>query len=210
MDWRRRTEVGPAPRAATVVTDRPAQAVEGAAPGMAALLDGVSQDRTHAVLDLGPATDASLRVYSRFARWVRFADLFGGGWSHAQASGVTLLNAVPPQPGHPYDLVFAWDVLDRLSTEERTTLVKRLAELTAPGARLHLVVRAADHAPANPLRFSLVGTDRMRFEPTATTTLPRVGLLPAHVAHLLAPFHVQHAFTLKTGLREYVAVRAAT
>jgi hypothetical protein len=183
------------------------EAVEGAAPGITALLDGLREDRTHAVLDLGPAADASLHLYSRYARWIRFVDLFGGGWSQAAGAGSTLTSALPAQPARPYDLVFAWDALDRLSAEERQRLVKRLAEVTAPGARLHLVVRAADHAPATPLRFTLLDTARVRFEATSPTRLPRAGLLPAQVATLLMPFQVKHAFTLKTGLREYVAVR---
>jgi hypothetical protein len=206
VDWLRRTERPQTP-VAPVPGEAVTEAVEGAAPGVAALLDGVSEDRTHAVLDLGPAAESSLRVYSRYARWVRFVDLLGGGWPQTQEAGTVLLSAVPPQPERPYDLVFAWDILDRLSAEERARLVERLAELTAPGARLHVVVRASDQAPGRPLRFSVLDVDRIRFEPTSAASLPRTGLLPAEVITLLAPFHVVRAFTLKTGLREYVAVR---
>jgi hypothetical protein len=47
----------------------------------------------------------------------------------------------------------------------------------------------------------------MRCEATgpARSTPPR--LLPAQVERVLAPFKVVRAFTLKGGLREYVAVR---
>lgn len=206
MDWRRRTERAPpidVPPAAVPPPDH----IEGAAPGLAALLQGVSEDRSHAALDLGPATDASLRLYSRFARWIQFADLLGEAWPQARGSGPELLKTVLPQPGRLYDLVFAWDILDRLFPDDRPHLVEWLADSTAPDARLHAVVRASEHAIMTPVRFTLLDVDRIRYESTGTARLPPSRLLPADVAKALAPFQVVHAFTLKTGFREYVAVR---
>ena len=63
-------------------------------------------------------------------------------------------------------------MLDRLFPEDRPRLVARLAELTAPGSRLHLVARA-DEAMARPLRFTLVDVNRIRFEPRVAAPLPR-------------------------------------
>ena len=81
------------------------------APGTVALFEGVSGDRDHAVLDLGPASDQSLHAYGRVARWIRFADLLGEAWwpqAEAPTAGLQL-----PQLDRPYDLVFAWDILKR-------------------------------------------------------------------------------------------------
>jgi hypothetical protein len=172
---------------------------------LAAVLDRVSEDRSHAVLDLGPAADSSLRVYSRFARWVRFADLLGGpvppgGWAAA-------LNALPSHPERPYDLVFAWNVLDRVDPAERPILVKRLTDITAPDARLYVAVEASEHGESHPLRFALLDVDRMRYEPTGPMRPTWPQLRPAEVERLLIPFKVVRAFTSKVGLREYVAVR---
>ncbi len=180
---------------------------EGAAPGVAALLDGVKEDRSHSVLDLGPAVERNLRLYARFARWVRFADLLGeGGWARAGGSAAELTRFLPAQPEHPYDLIFAWDIVDRLFPEHRLTLVARLAELTAPRARLHLVVRS-EEASARALRFTLLDLNRIRFEPLPMPPTPRPRLLPADVTKALAPFKVLHAYTLRSGMREYVAMR---
>jgi hypothetical protein len=178
---------------------------EGAAPGVAELLEGLSEDRGHAVLDLGPATDQSLRVYGRFARWIRFADLLGEAWwpqAEGSAGGLQL-----PQLDRPYDLVFAWDILDRLFPDDRPHLVRWLAEITAPGARVHVVVRASEDAIACPLRFTLVDIGHIRYEPAGTARLPLSRLLPAEVAKVLMPLQVVRAFTLRNGLREYVALR---
>jgi hypothetical protein len=97
--------------------------------------------------------------------------------------------------------------MDRLDTEGRKRLIDRLTEISATDARLHLMVEAAEKAVTVPLRYTLLDVDRMRCEATgpARSTPPR--LLPAQVERVLAPFKVVRAFTLKGGLREYVAVR---
>ena len=172
------------------------------------MLKGFSEDRTHAALDLGPATDQSLRVYGRFARWIRFADLLGDAWPQAGGATPTLLHSSLPRSERPYDLVFAWDILDRLLRDDLPHLVQWLADSTVAQARLHLLVRASEHALMTPVRFTLLGVDRIRYEPTGSARLPPSRLLPADVARVLAPFHVAHAFTLKTGFREYVAIRS--
>src|SRR5688572_24261652 len=139
-------------------------AIEGAAPGTAALFRGLAEDRSHAVLDLGAATDQSLHVYGRFARWIHFADLLGEPWSHHQSAGGLQL----PRLDRTFDLVFAWDILDRLYSEARARLVQWLSEVTAPKARLHVVVRGSEEDIARPLRFTLLDIGRIRCEPAGT------------------------------------------
>ncbi|CAN5784929.1 hypothetical protein BH23GEM9_BH23GEM9_29210 [soil metagenome] len=208
MSWLRRAgRPSPEPAAQPDEESLP-DATEAAAPGVASLFEGVSEDRSHAVLDLGAATPSSLGVYSRFARQIRFADLTGQldsqqGWR----SAAEVLDAIPYQPGHPYDLIFAWDVLDRLLPEYHAPVVARLAEVTGPAARLHVVARAFEAATTQPLRFALLDTNRMRHEAAGAPVPTQPLLLPARIAQLLAPFRVVHGFTLKGGLREYVAIR---
>jgi hypothetical protein len=207
VNWLRR--IGrPPPADAAAPAEAEEEPVEGSAPGVAALLKGVSEDRSHAVIDLGPASGQSLSVYGRYARWVRFADLLGEAWQpRDQGSVADLLKTIGPHPERPYDIVFAWDILDRLFASDRPRLVEWLADVAAPDVRLHVLVRASEAAPMQPLRFTLLDVDRIRFEPTSPARLPPSRLLPADVTRLLAPLQVAHAFSLKTGFREYVAVR---
>jgi hypothetical protein len=207
VDWLRRIgHSGPEAPAVRAPAEPVPAPVEGAAPGVAALLKGVGEDRSHAVLDLGPAAEQSLRVYGRFARWVRFADVLNDtGWPQAHTAGP--LRTALPRPARPYDLVFAWDILDRLFAEDRPRLMEWLADVIAPDTRLHMVMRASEDVPMRPLRFTLLDVGRIRYQPTGTSQLPPSRLMPADVARLLAPFHVVNAFTLRIGLREYVAAR---
>lgn len=201
MAWPRRPDHPPADARASPPAR--AEPVEGAAPGIAALFQGIAEDRTHAVLDLGAASAQSLRVYSRFARWVHFADVLGETWSHQHSDGELHL----PRLDRPYDLVLGWDILDRMFPEAGARVVQWLANSTASGARVHVIVRASEDAIARPLRFTLVDIGRIRYEIAGTARLPLARLLPADVHKVLAPLQIQHAFTLKSGLREYLAVR---
>jgi len=183
----------------------PRPPVERAAPGVAALFAGLGPGEGHSVLDLGPAAESHLRLYCGFARQIRFADLL----PHPPkgAALVSALKALPPNPRLPYDLVLAWNLLDRLDLEERSLLIERLAEITAPDARLYIVVDASGEPTTQPLRYTLLDVDRITQRAVGRPEPAQRQLLPAQVERLLAPFEVVHAFTLRLGLREYVAVK---
>lgn len=175
-------------------------------PGVAALLSDIRWDRGHAVLDLGSATGSSLDVYQEFAERIRFADLLTDREREPFGSA---LDRLVSRPDPPYDLVFAWDALDRLRPRERGRFVEAVEEITTPDARLHLVVDATERRGRRQPRhrYGLIGVDRVQCEPAGSTTPERDPLLPAQVEDLLAPFQVVRGFTLRGGLREYVAAR---
>ena len=176
-------------------------AVERPSPGIAALLEGVSEDRTHSLLDLGRPASPTLEVYSRFARWMRFSGILG-----ARTCDMSELEKLHQGHEPPYDLVFAWDVLDRVPPERRRGLMQRLAEVSAPRARLYILVNASERADTRPMRFSMVDVGRMRYEPSGPPGPAAQRLQPGEVERVLMPFRVTRGFTLRPSFREYVAV----
>lgn len=179
--------------------------VERAAPGIAALFEGLGRDGSHAVLDLGEAVESHLRLFSGFARQIRFAGLVpepprGAAWSAA-------LRALPPNPQQPYDIVLAWNLLDRVGPQARPALVDRLDELTSTWARLHLVLDTSGAATTHPLRFTLLDLDHLSHQASGPTEPAPEPILPAPLERLLTPFEVVRAFTLRDGFREYVAAK---
>jgi hypothetical protein len=204
VDWLRRGRREPSQDATEANEETPSR-VERASPGVAALFESVGEGGDHAVLDFGPAVGGNLRVYSRFARRVRFADLLtappaGTSWEAA-------LGDLPSFPNQRYDLVFAWNVLDRIAPEQRHLFVERLVDLTAPNTRLYVVVDTTGDRSTRPLRFNLIGEDRVSQEPTGPPIPAWPQILPAEMERLLEPFRVTQAFVLRLGMREYVAVR---
>jgi len=179
--------------------------VERPAPGIAALFADLREDGSHRVLDLGAATGSSFRIYSRFARRIRFADLLeaplrGERWTEA-------LRLLPEAVGEPFDLVLAWNLLDRVPPELRLPVVERLTRITGPGARLYILADTSRKPIYQPFRFTLLGTDRVGQQAMGDPGPAGPGLLPADVTRIIAPFDVVHAFTLRDGYREYVSVR---
>lgn len=177
------------------------KAIDRPSPGIAALLGGVSADRTHCVLDLANGTKSALEVYRRFARWVRFAGILDGSVCDTRA-----LAHRPGKTDPPYDLVLAWDVLDRVPPDERPLVVQQLTEVSAPNARLYVLTSAPDKAVFQPIRFSVLDVGLMRCEPLGPLGPAKEPLLPAEVERLLMPFQVITGFTLRPGFREYVSV----
>jgi hypothetical protein len=180
--------------------------VERSAPGIAALFSNVEADGSHAVLDLGPAAESSFRLYSRFARRIRFAGILeaplrGETWTEA-------LRLLPENVETPFDLVLVWNLLDRVPPELRSPVVARLAGITVQGARLYVLVDASGESTSHSLRFILAGLDRVCQQSLGDPYPTVPPLLPAELKRLLEPFRVVQAFTLKGGFREYVAVRS--
>jgi hypothetical protein len=180
--------------------------LESAAPGVAALLADIPEDGSRSVLDLGAAAGPSLETYVRHARHVMFADVLGdSGWAGSADPRDALLRTIERRTDRAYDLILGWDTLDRLLPEDRPRLVEWLAAVAAAHARLHVVVRGGESLD-RPLAFRLHGSDRIRYQPVPGS-LPGGRIFPAEVARLLLPFRVIHAYTLRSGLREYVALR---
>jgi hypothetical protein len=193
---------GPGPEGSE---DSDSNLVVRAAPGVAAMFTGLKEDRSRAVLDLGPGNGSHLRLYARFARWVRFVDLLTDA-PHGKALRAAL-EAVPPNPQRSYDLVLCWDLFDRLRPGERPLLVERLVQLTAQNARLFLIVDVSGETTAPPLRFTLLGPDRVCEEPWGRPRRTQLPILPEEVGPLLTPFEVVYALTPNPRVREYVAMK---
>ena len=157
------------------------------------------------MLDLGPAQGAQLRLLGRFGRTVRFAGLIPR--TVGQPGWLDELRSLPAHPARPYDVVLLWDLLDRLPPPERPAVLERIAEITARGARLYAVIDASGAPTTRPQRFAIADTGHVTQTPSGPAEPASEPLLPAHVERALAPFEVVHAFTLRSGLREYVGVK---
>jgi hypothetical protein len=117
------------------------------------------------------------------------------------------LRALPPNVGFPYDVVLAWDLLNLLDSDERAAAMTHLADITATRARLHVVVDGTGAATTQPLAFTLLEPGRIAERATGPREPVSHPLLPAQVERALAPFDVVRAFVLRTGVREYVAMK---
>ncbi len=173
-------------------------------PGLAAFFERITPDRGRKVLDLGNGDGASLAVYARYARWVRFADILAEATTPDWG---TSIDNIPRPPHGAYDVILIWDILDRLSPADRGGFIGRLSRICAPDALMHAIVESSDEAGGDLLHFSLPGPDRLHFVRSGRPRPAHAPMKPAEVKGVLKPFHLLRAFSTRTGLREYVAVR---
>lgn len=179
--------------------------VERSSPALAVLFDRMHPDGRHSVLDLGVAGNRQLRLLGQFARRIRFAGLLP---EPPRGEALTeALETLSPAPDHPYDVVLAWDIFDRLDADERQEVMERIRSTTVRGARLYAMVESSGAVTSRPVRLALVDLDRISQQPVGPVEPANPQLLPAHVERLLDPFEVINAFSLRIGLREYVAVK---
>lgn len=173
-------------------------------PALEALFEALHADGRHCVLDLGVADGGRLRLLGRFARRIRFAGLLPRpdvrDWGAA-------LESLPSHPHQPYDVVLAWDLLDRVPPTLLRDAVGRLAEITASAARLYAVVGSTGSSTTRPTSFTLSALDQVSEVVVGPPAPAREPLLPAHVERVLAPFELVRAFTLRSGKREYLALK---
>jgi len=175
---------------------------ERSSPGLAKLFDLLRDDGSHSLLDLGSAGGRQLRLYGRYARQVRFAGMLP---YETGADGARDDERLPDNPHAPYDVVLAWDLLDRLAPDERGVFMQRLAAVTAVGARMYNLVDASVPSAKPAVRYAITEIGRVSEEPVGPPVATGPRLLPAEVERVLHPFRVLHAFSLRSGFREYVS-----
>lgn len=179
-------------------------------PGLGDMLAGLPDDRSSRLLDLGPLVVANYEAYLRHALRIRFAHV----WRDALPTPgpgidprVDPARAVPHDDRTaPYDVVLAWDVLDCLDPEGAVSMVRRVASVCRPRARLHALFTGTGTRPTRPTRYAITGPGRVRPLDGDSRTVPATGLPPAEVERRLAPFAVEHSCVLRHGSREIVAV----
>ena len=181
-------------------------------PGFEEALRGIPDDWSCKVLDLGPSVADNVEFVSSFASYLQIidaidrtpsgSDLEGGGFGRLSA-----LQALLDRHRRSFNLVLMWDVLNYLSIDQSERLIRSVAELCLPNARLHAIVFATDTMAAVPNRYRVIDSARLAYEPATTEVGGAPNLPPAAVGKLLSGFRVEHSFVLQHGVHEYVASR---
>ncbi len=182
------------------------QTLVHSAPGLRMVLAGLDGGGPQRVLDLGPAIGANVTALGRRAARLQIVDCFREEVGGAMVEAVDRLRAAY---AGSFDVALAWHLLNYLSHEAAANLVRRVAGLCRPGARLHALIFETETMPASPGLYRIVADDRVRLDRTSTDVVAAPDSPPAVVESLLPGFNVEHAFVLNHGTREYVAERTA-
>ena len=174
-------------------------------PGLEAVLEGLSREGAIRILDLGPAVSENVDFFTAFASRIQIVDAL------RESQGAGLANAVLRELGPAseggFHLVLLWNCLDYLSPAVGAALVESIVPLCRPDARCLAMVAASDTMPAAPTRYRIVDGSHLNYDRSTTEMMGAPQMTPAAVQELLGGFSIEHAFVLRNGVREYVAIR---
>lgn len=206
LPWKTRTRTSASDPAEHPVEDSPRSEVHRS-PGLEAALAGLSRQGAIRILDLGPAVSENVDFFLKFAARIQIVDALGDSFDHGPATGV--LRKLAPESEGAFHLVLLWDCLNYLSPADGAALVESVVPLCHPDACCLAMVVASDTMPVSPTRFRIVDESHLTYEQSTTERMGAPQMTPAAVQELLVGFSIEHAFVLRNGVREYVAIRDA-
>jgi hypothetical protein len=173
-------------------------------PGLEAALAGLSRQGAIRILDLGPAIPENVDFFAGYATRIQIVDALRES-SDAGPSTAVLRELAPKFEG-TFHLVMLWDCLNYLSPAQGAALIESVVPLCRPDARCLAMVVASDTMPASSSRYRIVDDCHLTYERSTTEVLGAPQMTPAAVQDLLRGFSIEHAFVLRNGVREYVAI----
>ncbi len=184
------------------------------APLFAMAVEDFEDDRRHVVLDLGRAREGTVALFSRYRCRLDVVDLPAklGDLPDVDEEGGTeaverwLDGLLPPTHGESVDLVLCWNLLNYLPAGVIEALGRRLAERTAPKARLHALIEyRAKRMPTSPASFAPVGLELLPDPPDgdpSAIAAPRHS--PKELEKRLPGFTSEKTMLLGNGMQEYL------
>ena len=179
-----------------------------------ALLDSLRPESRSTVLDLGPPLAGNIAFLSALSCRVRIADLHRSLCAEsiedrqAEAMDATLGRLLPMAPDERFDAMLAWDVFDYMRPDQVSSLMARLTAACRPEALVLVLASTRRQIPAVPLRYRILDRERLAGEGPLEPLRPG----PCHgqpdLRRMMPGFSVRHSVLLRSGVQEYLFVRA--
>lgn len=180
--------------------------------GLDALVQELAEERSYAILDLGPALGANVDFWSGFACRIHFADLYGSlaevGFEAGDEAPVwdaaLLQRLLPFEPETRFDIILCWDILNYLTQEQVTSLVAYLAGFCKQGTYLFAQFWLSPRIPARPITFKIVDREHLRYANRDLETRSWAFFQPRDINKIMDNFRVAGSFLLRHGIQEYL------
>jgi hypothetical protein len=147
------------------------------------------------VLDLGSVSPESVQFFGGRGSRLTIADL------SPTASDLTIPCA---DPGAPFDLVLAWDVLNYLGPEKLGRLMEQLEPRFRPGTTLHALIATGREIDAYPPRYRIRGAGTFIAETASGPRLRAPRYLEGDLVKRMPGLTVERRYQLRSEMLEYV------
>lgn len=180
-----------------------------------ALVDSLSPESRHAVLDLGPPLATNIKFLSGLGCRVRIADLHRSLSAESlesrqpEATGALLERLLPLAPDERFDALLAWDVLDYLRPDQVSSLMARLSPACRPGALALVMLSTRRQIPARPARYRIVDRETLSCDGPLPPERPCPQYTQLDLARMMPGFSVRRGYLLRSGIQEYLLAHDA-
>ena len=181
-------------------------------PTLQALVSRLSSEGAYHILDLGVASGANVKFFSRFSCRLQIADLPEVLTSEKlrpllTADPAAAFRRILQGARQSFDVVLAWDVLNYLTREQFRCLATHVGSLCRPGALMLAFVSTTKEMPSVPMVFKIVDDQTLLLRQQTTAVRPSPRFPPAEVGRLMSGFAVVQSVVMRHGVQEYLFVR---
>jgi hypothetical protein len=179
--------------------------------GLNVLLDGMRDDESYSILDLGSALEENVRFWSQFSCKLHIQDLYHSYRDRKAAVGpaeeleeAAISALLPFGDETVFDIILVWDLFNYFSMRELEVIVQRLSRWCRPGTKLFMMISDLPNIPVSPTMFRILNREQMIHEMPTKETRPCPRHQPRDIARLMTRFTVSCSFLLRRGIQEYV------
>ncbi|HVT61550.1 MAG TPA: class I SAM-dependent methyltransferase [Thermoanaerobaculia bacterium] len=128
-------------------------------------------------------------------------------WADSALADRLFAELLPFPPETRFDAVLAWDLFNYMERREVSALARHLTRFCRPGALLFALISILKQIPAQPIRFRILDSERLAYEPRTTASRPCPRYAPAELDNWLRGFRLDRSFLMRHGIQEYLFVR---
>lgn len=188
------------------------QAFTFRSPSLKFIRDHLSEERKHAILDLGVPCGRNVDFFARVPCTLYVEDLFesllrlpppndeddGDDWDRR------VERCLAHDPGVRFDMIFAWDLINYMHVDLIRALMKRLSRSCGSGTLLYIIISTAPRIPRRPAKLSITNEDKVRYHAEAPLDKPNPRYTPLKVERMMPGFRLLHSFLLGASLQEFL------
>ena len=177
------------------------------------LLENLSKEEHHEILDLLPAKQGVIDLFSSF-----YCKLYLPGclqelceMSSDRYDTVTKLNraftkniGIYKKQKAALNLIFLWDLPNYMDKAVMKGLIEYLLQHAHKNVKLHLYIHTKEYMPSSPGVYSIMQEGKIWLENSSDTTVKSPLYFQEALQTLLQPFKVKRSIMLSSGLQEYI------
>ena len=177
-----------------------------------AMVGGLKAGKRLSILDLGPASGATIEFFSNYTSRIRVEDLAQALEQSGRFRPESLRNEPIPEfnklfsfaSDACFDVILCWDLLNFLSAVELAQFATYISRFSTPDTVLYAHFFSTKATPLKPGRYRIEAVDKISFAFGSELTRSGSGFSQSQIKKLMPQFQIKASFLQRQGIREEV------